>query len=43
MIVSEVKYIEERKVNPDDFREPEAYDRIPIVEIYMRAYASENN
>jgi hypothetical protein len=42
-VVSEVKYIEERKIDMDDLKEPVGYDKVPIMEVYLRAYGAENN
>lgn len=40
-IISEVKYAIEKEINTDDLKEPIGYDKVPIMEVYLRAYGEE--
>lgn len=40
-IVSEVKYAIEKEINIDDLGEPIGYDKVSIMEVYLRAYGEE--
>lgn len=41
IVLSEVKYYQEKEFSEEEFAIPEAYERISLMEIYMRAYGKE--